>query len=117
MSKAAGNQTTKSTTSTPKPDQKLSIGRELLDTTWRMTVPVVLFAGLGIAADRVFDSKPWATLLGTLIGFGFASLLVKRQINRLPVTPLSPQALKNIKKRNEAYDNEKDDYYSDGDAK
>jgi hypothetical protein len=62
--------------------QKLSVGRELLDTTWRMTVPVILFAGLGIAADKALGSQPWVTLLGTIVGFVFATLLVKRQIDR-----------------------------------
>ena len=59
---------------------KLSVGRELLDTTWRMTVPVVIFAGIGIFADITLGSKPWITMLGTIIGFYFAIQLVKRQI-------------------------------------
>jgi F0F1-type ATP synthase assembly protein I len=61
---------------------KLGVGRELLDTTWRMTVPVVIFAGIGIAIDIATGSKPWVTLLGTMVGFYFAILLVKRQIAR-----------------------------------
>ncbi len=62
--------------------EHLSVGRELLDTTWRMTVPVVIFAGIGIAIDIALGSKPWVTMLGTAIGFYFAILLVKRQISR-----------------------------------
>ena len=62
--------------------EKLSVGRELLDTTWRMTVPVIMFAGVGIAIDIALGSKPWVTMLGTVVGFYFAILLVKRQIAR-----------------------------------
>ena len=63
-------------------EPKLSVGREFLDVTWRMTTPVVIFALLGILGDVSFGSKPWLTLLGTVIGFYFAIQLVKRQINR-----------------------------------
>lgn len=79
-----------------------------------MTVPVVLFAGLGIFLDRTIGSKPWMTLLGTIVGFLLAGAMVKRQINRIPVTPLGKKALADIKKRNEELDKEKEDYYSDG---
>jgi F0F1-type ATP synthase assembly protein I len=58
----------------------LSIGKELLDTTWRITIPVLIFAALGILADRHFGTKPWVTLSGVVVGFVFATLLVKRQI-------------------------------------
>lgn len=51
-----------------------------LDTTWRMATPVILFAVLGILADRRFGSKPWLTLLSVIIGFVGAVLLVKRQL-------------------------------------
>jgi F0F1-type ATP synthase assembly protein I len=62
----------------------LHIGREFLNVTWRMAMPVVLFAGLGLWADKIWGSKPWMTLLGTLVGFLFAAILVKRQIGPLP---------------------------------
>lgn len=67
---------------TVNPERKLHVGRELLDTTWRMTVPVVIFAGIGIFLDLKLGTEPWLTLLGALIGFGFAIDLVKRQITR-----------------------------------
>jgi F0F1-type ATP synthase assembly protein I len=51
-----------------------------LDTTWRIAAPVILFTVLGILADRKFGSKPWITLLCVIIGFVFAVLLVKRQL-------------------------------------
>ena len=52
-----------------------------LDTTWRIAVPVILFAALGIWADRSFGSKPWLTLLAVVVGFVFAGLLLKRQLD------------------------------------
>lgn len=61
---------------------KLQVGRELLDTTWRMLVPVLFFAGFGILLDVTLHSGPWLTLLGTCIGFFFAVQLVKKQIDR-----------------------------------
>lgn len=54
---------------------------DFADTTWRIAVPVVIFTMLGIFIDKRFETKPWATLLGSLIGFGFAALLVKRQLD------------------------------------
>ncbi len=68
--------------------QSLRVGYELIDTAWRMTVPVVLFAGIGIFVDRSLGAKPWFTLLGMIIGFVFAGILVKRQIGEdLPFLP------------------------------
>ncbi|HEX7963178.1 MAG TPA: AtpZ/AtpI family protein [Candidatus Saccharimonadales bacterium] len=52
-----------------------------LDTTWRIATPVILFTVLGIIADRRFGTKPWITLLCVVIGFAFAVLLVKRQLD------------------------------------
>ncbi len=90
--------------------QKLHVGRELFDTTWRMTIPVVLFAGLGIIADRSAGSKPWLTLLGVVVGFGFAALLIKQQLGKWPDMPVTPGAKT---KRTKQYDDEEKDYYND----
>ncbi len=57
-----------------------SLALDFLDTTWRIAVPVVIFAVLGIVADRHFGTKPWLTLLGMVVGFGFAGLLLKKQL-------------------------------------
>lgn len=86
MKKSAANPTTPTGTVTTDDRvskaaaeiQKLHIGREIVDTTWRIAVPVLLFAGIGIALDLQFDTAPWLTLLGVVIGFGFATLLIKR---------------------------------------
>jgi F0F1-type ATP synthase assembly protein I len=63
--------------------RQLHIARELADTTWRIAVPVIGLTILGIIGDRSWGTKPWLTLLGSILGFVFASLLVKRQINRV----------------------------------
>jgi len=66
----------------PKKPKNFNVVAELADTTWRMAVPVLLFAGIGLFVDTKLDSAPWLTLLGMLIGFYFAALLVIRQIKR-----------------------------------
>lgn len=74
--------------------EKLHVGRELMDTTWRITVPVLLFAVVGIFIDKAVGSKPWVTLLGAMIGFLVATLLIKRQIMNGPAPtnkPASPE--------------------------
>src|SRR5688572_19074739 len=65
----------------PAPSQ-MWVVREIADTTWRMTIPVVLFAFIGIYGDLRFGSGPWLTLLGVVIGFYFAAVLIRKQINR-----------------------------------
>lgn len=81
MKKTAAHPTTTNLHSDAIPSlDGLSIGRELLDTTWRIAVPVLLFAGVGIVADRHFGTKPWVTLSGVVVGFVFATLLVKQQL-------------------------------------
>jgi F0F1-type ATP synthase assembly protein I len=79
MKKAAAHPTTKS----PSDDNPFALGvvaSDFLDTTWRIAVPVVLAAAMGILADKQFGTKPWLTLLLTAAGFGVAALLVKRQL-------------------------------------
>lgn len=79
MKKAAAQSTTKSASG----NDHFSLGTlalDFLDTTWRIAVPVVIFAVLGIVADKQFGTKPWLTLLGMIVGFGFAGLLLKKQL-------------------------------------
>jgi len=60
-----------------------AIGMDLLDTTWRIAVPVVICAVAGIVADRHFGTSPWVTLAATVAGFGVAGWLIKRQLAAL----------------------------------
>lgn len=57
-----------------------SVMLTLADTTWRIAVPVIIFAGLGVWGDVRWHTKPWLTLLGTVVGFLLAALLVKQQL-------------------------------------
>jgi len=63
-----------------KPSTLGTIGMDLLDTAWRIAIPVILSAALGIFADRKFGSSPWLTLLAVIIGFVISGWLVKKQL-------------------------------------
>jgi F0F1-type ATP synthase assembly protein I len=102
-------------TDTPAKDtsaerRQLNIGVELADTTWRIAVPVVLFACLGIVIDRNTGSKPWMTLLGVVIGFFIAAYLIKKQLQRWPDIPVKPGSYERNRKPD---DKEDKDYYND----
>lgn len=51
------------------------------DTTWRMFVPSIGFAFLGVWLDGIFETKPWLMIGGVVLGFAMAVVLVKRQID------------------------------------
>ncbi len=77
------NKAADSTTKTPRDNDSLSLGAialDLLDTAWRIAMPVLLFAVGGLLCDRHFGTKPWLTILGMIVGFGAAGLLVKNQL-------------------------------------
>jgi len=78
MNKAADS-TTKP--SKPEPSVLGTILLDLVDTAWRIATPVLLFAGIGIFIDKKIGSAPWITLLGVVIGFVGAGLLVKKQLS------------------------------------
>ena len=79
MKKHAAISTTTPLTEVATPGRpNLRVGQALLDVTWRMATPVVICAGLGIIADLKLGTKPWLTIVGTVIGFVLAGLLVAR---------------------------------------
>jgi membrane-bound ClpP family serine protease len=78
--KQAADNTTTNKASGKTPFTAGIIGLTFLDTTWRIAVPVVLFAAIGIFADLRLGTKPWLTLLGVVLGFVAAGWLVKKQI-------------------------------------
>jgi F0F1-type ATP synthase assembly protein I len=57
-----------------------SMVRAMADTTWRMFFPPVVLVPAGIWADLKWNTKPWLTLLGLVIGFSFSILLVRQQM-------------------------------------
>lgn len=50
------------------------------DTTWRMFGPTLGFTILGLIGDRTFQTKPFLTLAGVLVGALGAGILIKRQL-------------------------------------
>jgi F0F1-type ATP synthase assembly protein I len=58
-----------------------NIALTFLDTTWRISIPVALFALIGIFADVHLGTKPWLTLASMVVGFGIAGWLLKRQLS------------------------------------
>lgn len=74
------------TTQSPQGDKPFTIatlGFDLLDTTWRIIVPVIIFASIGIFADITLETKPWLTMLGVVIGFVFAGLLIRKLLSTI----------------------------------
>lgn len=52
----------------------------LADTTWRVAVPTVLLAGLGIIVDKKLGTMPLYTLIGLVVGLVSAGALVWSQL-------------------------------------
>lgn len=58
-----------------------TFGLTMLDTTWRIFVPVVLFVAVGLWIDLTTSgTRPWLTLSGLVLGLLVAATLVTRQI-------------------------------------
>ena len=55
----------------------------LADTTWRIAVPTVLLAGLGIVADKWRGTMPLLTLTGLFLGLAVGGKLVWDQVKAL----------------------------------
>ena len=53
------------------------------DTTWRMFVPSIGMTLLGVWLDTVFTTKPWLMIIGIIVGFAFAILLVRKQMDTI----------------------------------
>lgn len=72
---------------TPTPPEQSTVLLLLgiaVDTTWRMFVPIVGGAILGVWADNAVTPKPLATCLGIGVGIAIAALLVRQQMKRKP---------------------------------
>ncbi len=76
--KRDGNKTSDS--AVPKRKNDANIALALIDTTWRMFVPTLLFAWLGWWLDSKFDTKPVLYIVGAFVGLFFAVLLVRKQV-------------------------------------
>jgi len=80
MSKKAAERTTTHTRGKNDQLSMSSVAYDLLDVTWRISVPVIACAGGGIIADNRWSTAPLFTLLGVAIGFFFAVVLVKQEL-------------------------------------
>ena len=73
-----------SSSSVPKTKKpSVTVFYTLADTTWRVAIPTVLFAGLGMFADKTFKTLPWLTLLGLVVGLVSAGWLVWSQLQKV----------------------------------
>jgi F0F1-type ATP synthase assembly protein I len=61
-------------------DDVMRMLRAMADTTWRMFVPPALVVPAGIWADLKFGTKPWLTIVATLVGLALSVALVRSQM-------------------------------------
>ncbi len=66
----------------PIPDGK-TIAIQLMDTTWRVALPILLFTLTGIHFDKQYGTSPTLTLIGLFLSLATSTLLVYRQIKQL----------------------------------
>jgi NhaP-type Na+/H+ or K+/H+ antiporter len=69
--------------STPNPDQLAALDRlpvHLLETTWRVAVPILLFSIGGYKLDQRYGTKPWLSIAGLFLALTFATLLIYRYL-------------------------------------
>lgn len=54
----------------------------MADTAWRMFVPIIGLTIAGVALDVHWQTKPWLTIAGIVLGVAIAALLVARQLRK-----------------------------------
>ncbi len=52
----------------------------MADTTWRMFVSPAILVPAGIFVDLKIGTKPWMTILATILGMTLSVLLVRQQL-------------------------------------
>lgn len=78
--------TKKVATTTSPADSKpaaITVIADLANTAWRVAVPVILLAGLGLLADKSWSTGPLFTLIGTALGLVTAGLLITKQLKNI----------------------------------
>ena len=68
---------------TPEAGAVFMVFGTIVDTTWRLFVPVIVGGLLGLWFDITHNTKPWWLLAGTVIGAFVAILLVWQQYQRV----------------------------------
>jgi len=61
----------------------LLIASTMLDTTWRMFIPIIGGTVGGVALDNTFATAPLFTILLIIIGTGLAALLIRNQFRNV----------------------------------
>lgn len=81
MKQAAAKQTTTKGENNKQPDfDGWLIGMQLLDTSWRVALPILLLSYVGISLDRHFHTNPLYSLIGFFTSLVVASILVYKQV-------------------------------------
>ena len=81
----ASNGSSKETPEPPKNNNStviLLLGT-IADTTWRMFVPTLGLAAVGLWADTSWDTGPLWSLVGVFMGIAIAALLVRQQFKTI----------------------------------
>jgi hypothetical protein len=55
----------------------------MMDTGWRVAVPILVLTIIGVHIDRSSGTSPLYTLTGLFLALATSSLLIYRQINQL----------------------------------
>lgn len=70
----------------PTPPEKSTVIlllSDIGDTTWRMFVPTVGLALIGVYLDGQWNTAPWMMLIGASLGAVIAGILIKKQLQRV----------------------------------
>ena len=67
-------------------DIRSTIVSDLVNVTWRMTVPTVLGIAIGMGADKLFNSSPAGFLVGAIIGFSLGIYLAIKLLKEVSET-------------------------------
>lgn len=71
------------TKSPPSREMVVLVFSTVGDTTWRLFVPTIGGTLLGLWADKSWDTTPWLTILGIILGSVVAGALVWAQLKKV----------------------------------
>jgi F0F1-type ATP synthase assembly protein I len=84
MSKAAARKTTTSDKNVNSDNLSgWTIAIQLMDTSWRVAVPILAFSYIGIQLDKHLHTRPLYSILGLFLALALATFLVYKQIKTL----------------------------------
>ena len=80
MKRAAAKTTTKEEQKLSSSVSGMTVAVQLLDTSWRVALPIVILSWLGIHLDHHYHHKILFTVTGICLSLIFATILVYKQI-------------------------------------